>query len=209
MRASSLFALGGALLVLAVGCKEGELKGPAAEVPETTDVKLDLPQVPEFKMPQANADGTHSPTEMRLKGFKYIDTEVKVKGFVVWIYDCATAIRTPEMDDKAVEKLLKEEPERCQRPNFFVADSANMEKNKGIWVVDVPRPPREDEKKALPKEELAAWPEVPTYAIGDEIIIEGKWATASPLGFRNSDGLMVYKGLTTVNAANPEPEKKK
>ena len=70
----------------------------------------------------------------------------------------------------------------------------------------MPRPPREDEKKALPKEELAAWPEVPTYAIGDEVVLEGKWATASPLGFRNSDGLLVYKSLQ--NLTNPKDAKK-
>ena len=74
-------------------------------------------------------------------------------------------------------------------------------------MVDVPREPREDEKKVLPKEELAAWPEVPKYAIGDEIVLEGKWATASPLGFRNSDGLLVYKALN--NLTSPDDGKKK
>lgn len=200
MRHGGWFALCSALVFL-VGCPQEDLKGPQAEVPEGTDIKLDLPQVPEFKMPQPNPDGTHSPTEMRLKGFKYIDSEIKAKGYVVWIYDCASAIRTPGMDDKAVAKLLKDEPERCQRPNFFLSDTPQLPKEKGIWVVDVPRPPRDDEKKALPREELAKWPEVPKYAIGDEVVIEGKWATASPQGFRNSDGLLVYKALTTVTPA--------
>jgi len=203
MRLRGGVALCSLISLLSLGCTQDELKGPAAEVPEGTDIKLDLPQVPEFKMPQANPDGTHSPTEMRLRGFKYIDSEIKVKGYVVWIYDCATAIRTPDMDDKKVAELLKNEPERCERPNFFIADSPQAAKDKGIWVVDVPRPPREDEKKALPREELANWPAVPTYAIGDEIVVEGKWATSSPLGFRNSDGLLVYKALTTVTAATP------
>jgi len=201
------YVLGCLFAATLFACSSGELKGPQAEVPEGTNIKLDLPQVPDFKMPQPNADGTHSPTEMRLKGFKYLDSEIKAKGFIVWIYDCGTAIRTPDMTDKQVAELLANEPERCQRPNFFIADTAQMPRDKGIWVVDVPRPPREDEKKALPKEELAAWPEVPKYALGDQVVMEGKWAMESPLGFRNSDGLLIYKALTNLTV--PPVEEKK
>ena len=76
------------------GCKKDQLEGAKAEV-QKTSIKLDLPAVPDFVMPQPNADGTHSVAEMRLRGNKFLDTEVKVKGYVVWIYDCATANRTP------------------------------------------------------------------------------------------------------------------
>ena len=104
----------GLALALFSGCTKDKLEGAKAEVEETS-IKLDLPPVPEFAMPAANPDGTHSVAEMRLKGNKFLDTEVTVKGHVVWIYDCATALRTPEMTDKELARILEDEPERCSR----------------------------------------------------------------------------------------------
>src|SRR5688572_30157839 len=69
------------------GWAGAELQGAKAEVSKT-DVKLDMPAVPAFDMPQPNPDGSHSVREMRLKGRKLIDTEVQIKGYITWIYDC-------------------------------------------------------------------------------------------------------------------------
>src|SRR5687768_5782654 len=138
-------------LLAASGCRKADLQGAKAEVQETS-IKLDLPAVPEFAMPQPNPDGSHSIAEMRLKGNKFLDTEVKVKGYVVWIYDCATALRTPEIDEKALAKMLEEEPEKCTRPHFTLGDKPDTPPDRGIWVVDIPRPLRKDDKN-LAKEE--------------------------------------------------------
>lgn len=191
------------LLTVAGGCQRDQLQGAKAEV-QKTSIKLDLPPVPDFVMPQPNADGTHSVAEMRLKGKKFLDTEVKVKGYVVWIYDCATAIRTPEMTDKELAKILEDQPERCSRPHFTIADKPDTSPDRGIWVVDVPRPLRKDDKN-LPKEIYAQmkadWKALPPFKVGDQLVVDGTWALVSPKGFRHSDGLLVYKSMQAVGGA--------
>jgi hypothetical protein len=198
------------LASLMPACKKDELQGAKAEVEETS-IKLDLPPVPDFAAPAPNSDGTHSVQEMRLKGNKFVDAAVRVKGHVIWIYDCATAIRTPDMADAALKKLMADEPERCSRPNFYLGDTPDTAPDKGIWVVEVPRLPRPDEKKADPegsKALEAAFKAVPPYKVGDQVMVSGTWALTSPKGFRNSDGLLVFGTMENVStgvAGTPPP----
>jgi hypothetical protein len=189
-------------LVTAAGCQKDQLQGAKAEV-QNTSIKLDLPAVPDFAMPQPNPDGTHSVAEMRLRGNKFLDTEVKVKGYVVWIYDCATAIRTPEMSDKDLTKILEDQPEKCIPPHFYLGDKPDTTPDRGIWVVDVPRPLRKDDKNLpdeMQAEMEARWKTFPPFKLGDEVVVTGKWAQESERRFRNSDGLVVYK-----NDCSPPP----
>ncbi len=198
------------LAALLPGCKKDELQGAKAEVEETS-VKLDLPPVPDFASPAANPDGTHSVQEMRLKGNKFLDTAVRVKGHIIWIYDCGTSIRTPEMTEAALKKLMADEPERCSRPNYYLGDTPETPADKGIWVVEVPRLPRPDEKKGDPegsKLAEAAFKAMPEFKLGDQIIVSGNWALTSPKGFRNSDGLLVFGSMENVStgvAGTPVP----
>jgi hypothetical protein len=193
----SICVIGGA-----AGCRKADLQGAKAEVQETS-IKLDLPAVPDFAMPQPNPDGTNPVAVMRLKGNKFLDTEVRVKGYVVWIYDCATAIRTPQMTDKEVATILENEPERCSRPHFTLGDKPDTPPDRGIWVVDVPRAPRKDDKLLGPEiyaQMEAEWKALPPFKLGDEVTVTGTWALLSPKGFRHSDGLLVYKGMTNNTA---------
>jgi hypothetical protein len=198
-----------AVAVAAPGCRKDELQGAKAEVSDTS-IKLDLPPVPQFSPPGSNPDGTHPVAEMRLKGNKFLDTDVRVKGYVIWIYDCATAIRTPDMSEADLKKLMADEPERCSRPNLTIGDTADTPADKGIWVVELPRPVRPDEKKALPKEAVAemdaAYKALPPFKIGDQVIVSGKWGLTSPKGFRNSDGLLTYSALENLSTP-AEPAK--
>jgi hypothetical protein len=199
------------LALLLVGCGGSKGSGKSAstgdEVVETK-VSLDLPDPPAFEEPAVNADGTHSVIEMRRRGGKYAEQVVKIKGYVVFKYnpfagDCAAVLG---------EKVAKDNPERCERPHFYLGDQPNTSQDRAVWVVEVPRAPREDEKKVLPKEELndpTLWPPEPVYMQGDLVEVEGTWATKSPSGFVNSDGLMVFKGMTVITPINPEPEPKK
>ena len=205
--AVSLPSLGLILFGAGAGCKKDQLEGAKAEVQETS-IKLDLPAVPDFAMPQPNPDGTHPVSEMRLKGNKFLDTEVKVKGYVVWIYDCATAIRTPEMTDKQLATLLENEPERCSRPHFTIADKPDTPPDRGVWVVDVPRPLRKDDKllgKEIVAQMEAEWKALPPFKIGDEVVVTGKWTLVSMKGFRHSDGLVEYKAMQNNSAPAPAP----
>lgn len=194
------------LLLGSQGCSKDQLQGAKAEVQETS-IQLDLPAVPDFAMPQSNPDGSHPVSVMRLKGNKFLDTEVRVKGYVVWIYDCATAIRTPAMTDKELAEILENEPERCSRPHFTIADSPDTAPDRGIWVVDVPRPVRKDDKLLgddIYAEMEAAFKALPPFKVGDEVVVTGTWALVSPKGFRHSDGLLVYQSMENLSAPAPD-----
>jgi hypothetical protein len=203
-------------LTLALGCNtsdSGGTKGPRPEV-EETQIKLDLPAPPEFVEPKPYADGSHSVTEMRLKGPKFIDQQVRVTGFVVFKYDLETCARDVgdkllRQDPKPCEgkkdvidcaqklgaKAVADSPDQCDRPYFYLADTPNASFEKSIWVVEVPRPLREDEKRD--PQLVEAWkkgPPVPVLTIGQKLTVSGGWAIKSPQGFGNSDGLLVYAG---------------
>ena len=208
LRAFALASTGLLLLSGVIACEDAELQGAQAEVKETS-VKLDLPAVPDFQIPQPNSDGTHSIAEMRLRGNRYLGTEVKVKGYVIWVYDCATAIRTAEMTEEEVKTILTESPERCYRPNVYLGDEATTPADRGIWLVEVPRAPREDEVKTLDDETLQVmqtqWDALPAFGEKDQIVAAGMWEISSPRGFKNSDGLLVYSSLE--NLSNPDAPK--
>ena len=188
------------------------------------DVKADLPPVPAFDMPATNSDGSHSVKELRVKGKKLFDTEVTVKGVVTFVYDCATAIRGPNEDETAVQKRIDEDPTLCERPKFYIGDTAQTPIEKSLWVVDIPRPWNKLELKNLKKQQREQDPNAgmrcepnekdpkkqicPPYKIGDEVTVVGKFALSSPHTERNTDGLIVYKSMknATANWESPPPD---
>ncbi|MBA3499194.1 MAG: hypothetical protein H0T65_02415, partial [Deltaproteobacteria bacterium] len=165
-------------LLVVAACEDKGLKVPDPEV-RKSDVKLNLPALPAFDLPAANADGSRSIKEMRVKGRKLLDTEITVKGIVTWAYDCPTAVREPGMDDKTVQKIIDEDPTKCERAKFYLGDAADTPAEKSMWVVDVPRPFNKLEIERLPKEELKNPPPdrcdpkkdkgatCPVYKVGD------------------------------------------
>jgi hypothetical protein len=200
MSPTSVFTACGALVMAALAaCGGGQNTQTAAgnEVVET-QTRIELPAPPEFQAPQPNPDGTHSALEMRRNSAKFMDQVVKIKGYVVFKYDCIQVLGP---------KVYKESPDKCERPHFYIADDKDASIERAVWVVEVPRAPREDEKKVLPKEELnnpELWPPEPKYALGDQVEVEGTWSTKSPKGFVNSDGLLIYKGMTVKVPATVE-----
>jgi hypothetical protein len=197
-------------LVLIGGCEEDQLKGPAAEV-RKPDSKISLPAVPSFDLPPTPADGSHSVKELRVKGKKLLESEITVKGYITWAYDCPTAIRQPGMEDKDVQAIIDDDPTKCERPKFYVGDTPDTPAEKSMWVVDVPRPYNKLELKRLPREELRnpapdrcdpkAEPKkstCPPYKVGDQVEITGMWKLSSPHSERNSMGLLVYKRMKNV-----------
>jgi hypothetical protein len=209
MRTSWLIA---PLMGLAIlGCDKSEFKGAEAEV-KTTDIKLDMPSIPNFSMPAADGD-TYSPKYLRLLGGKLLDTEVKLKGYVTWIYDCVAHVQQPGEKPKATKKRIKKDPSICQRPHITVGDTADTPPERSVWVVEVPRPLRKDEKKGLKKADLEKLPKVPKFKLGDQVVIKGKWALRSNKGFSNSDGLLVWPSErvegTFENLTDPQEDKKK
>ena len=93
------------------------------------------------------------------------------------------------------EKIVAEEPSNCWTPHFLLADHPDEPTARSIQVVEVPRKLRPDEEKFLSDEEKAELPPVPTIEVGDYVRVSGWWATKSPRGFANVDGLLVYGSL--------------
>jgi len=207
----------GVVVVVTGACEKDKLSGPEAEVTKST-VKMSLPAVPSFDLPPANPDGSHSVKELRVKGKKLLDTDVVVKGYVTWAYDCATALREPGMDEKAVQKIIDDDPTKCERPKFYVGDAPDTPAEKSLWVVDVPRPYNVLEMKRLkpkernqpdrcePNEKDPKKQVCPPYKVGDQVEVTGKFALASPHSERNSEGLVVYKKMKNVTTPYESPE---
>lgn len=204
-------------VVLVTGaCDSNKLSGPEAEVTKS-NVKMSLPAIPAFDLPPANPDGSHSVKELRVKGKKLLETDVVVKGYVTWAYDCSVALREPGMDEAAVQKIIDEDPTRCERPKFYVGDAPDTPAEKSLWVVDVPRPYNKLEMQRLkakernmpdrcePNEKDPKKQICPPYKVGDQVEVTGKFALASPHSERNSAGLVVYKKMKNVSQNYESP----
>src|SRR5262245_18733984 len=192
----------------AVGCKDDQLKGAQAEV-QKTQIKVTMPTVPAFEVPPVNADGSHSVKEMRVLGKKYLKQEIMVKGIIVWACDCETAVKQQGEDDEAVKKRIEADPTICRRPTFYLGDTADTPVEKAKAVVEVPRAVTKLEKERLSKGELEAWPPVPVYKVGDEVVVTGTWAINSPHGETDTDGLLIYKQMKYVTTGldyGPAPD---
>ena len=180
-----------------------KLNGPEPEVIASA-TKLALPAVPSFDLPPSEP-GFRNPRELLVTGQKLRGTEIQVKGYITWIYDCAKAIGKPRQTPAQIRKLIDEDPTLCERPKFYLGSTKDTSPEHALWVVDVPRPPNKLEKERLPRDELAAWPAVPKLAVGDYVVVTGKFDVSSPHAERNSDGLLVYGSLEHAAPSAPPP----
>ena len=147
--------------------------------------------------PPPPVDGVASPRYVRVNSTKLLDQRITVKGTVVWIYDCEAdvAAREPNKSRDEIAKLVARRPDLCKRPHFYLGDHKGTPVARAIQVVEVPRPIRPDERISLSEKEIAAWPAVPSIAVGQRVTVEGTWALNSPKGYANPDGLLVYSRL--------------
>lgn len=165
--------------------RQVEPEKPAASKP---------PAEPEPPPPEG---GVYSPLYLRVHGTEVLGQRISVKGTVVWIYDCAADLATqqPDKSRDEIDKLVARHPDLCKRPHFYLGDRKGAPRERAIQVVEVPRPLRADERISMPKDKVAAWPEVPSLAVGQQITVEGTWALNSPKGWANPDGLLVWARL--------------
>ena len=166
---------------------------PPVPIPQPR-ANLDFPAVPDFEFPEAK-NGIHSVREMRVRSSKFLGQDVQVEGYVTWIYDCVVENMRPGQTRRQVEKRIKGDPTLCMIPHFYLGDAADTKPERSVWVVEVPRPLRRDEKRRMTREEIAAHPPVPRIALGDRVVVKGRWGKRSPRGFHNSAGLLVYEAL--------------
>ncbi len=175
-----------------------DLTGPTLEVaPAKGEAGVTLPALPSFELP-AVEPGLTTPRELSLRGRRKLGSEVKVQGYVTWIYDCASALaaQSPRASRAALQKKLDADPSICERPRFTLGDAKSAPRDASITVVEVPRPPTKRERQQLDKAALAAWPAVPKLAVGDRVVVSGQWTTRAPRGDASPDGLLVYAALT-------------
>lgn len=170
---------------------------PPPPPPVETHVQATPPRPPADPGPPPPENGVYVPAYLRVNGSTVLDQRIKVKGTVVWIYDCAAdvAAQQPDKSRDDIDKLIKKKPELCKRPHFYLGDKKTTPRERAIQVVEVPRPLRPDERISLPKDKVDAWPEVPSLAVGQQVTVEGTWALNSPKGYANPDGLLVYGRL--------------
>jgi len=205
-----------AILFAAPACDKADFHGAEAEV-KKIEANLDLPPVPEFDMPHPSGSA-HTPRELRLMGAKLLNSEIEVKGFVTYKYNCLTdggpagPVGGLDADEKAREKLIKEEPQKwCYKPWIVLNDVADGNPAVGLWVtfdeytsLFNKRMSKRDNK--LTKEEKDALAVVEAYDKGQEIDVTGKFALSSPDGFGNSNGLLILKNdLPQPEAPSPLP----
>jgi len=172
-----------------------DLPAPHPEIAHDAP-KVVLPPVPAFELP-VTEPGVHRPRELRLRGAGLLGSEIAVKGYVTWIYDCAAelALTNPGLERAALLDAIDRDPRQCDRPRFYLGETGGAPIETSISVVDVPRRPAKPEREALTRAELAAWPTVPNIAVGAHVLVTGTWATRSPRGAYNSKGFLVYKAL--------------
>ena len=216
---ASLLA-GGSLLV---GCDSHKLSGEESEI-KPHNTKLNLPEVPPFDLPKPYDSDTHSVKEMRVQGKNFLgkeDQTIKIHGFVTYIYDCISSIKQPGQTDADVKKIIDADPTKCRRPAFYIGDDKSTPPDHSVWVVEVPRAPRDDEKKGMTKDQKGYQERydkgvivslegyvVPPVALGDEVVVTGTWKQVSAHGESDSNGLLVYKELVnkTQNWTMPTPK---
>jgi hypothetical protein len=209
MRRSAVW-LAAALSV--VGCTKDDFTGAQAEVqPKTIDP--DLPQVPEFKLPERYPDGSFTVKELRVKGRDFLDDDIKITGYVVQIYSCADQLRAEGKDEKTIADLIENKMDQAcaKKPQFRIADSADAGEDKSIRVVDVPRPWTKREKDIWKKREdfpgTDTDPQLkpaPKLALGDQVVVEGKWVQTGGAGDQNFNGLLSYGTMTNVTQSWPD-----
>jgi len=180
------------IAVAAASAQAAPSPGPASEVYSAD--KVDLPAVPDFALASTTGD-VHDVKELRVAGQPLLDTDIKVQGYVIWIYDCIGAIRTPGESKAATQERIDADPTLCERAKLYLGETKTTPPEKGLWIVDFPRPPGKLEKERLPKEKLDAWPVVPKVKVGDYVTISGHFAVQSPHKERNSDGLLVFASI--------------
>lgn len=179
-----------------------DLPGPPLEVIKNP-TKVEVPALPAFDLP-VTEPGFRSPRELRVRGKAALGAEVKLRGYITWVYDCSAQLASvnPEATRAQILMSIDSDPSLCERPKFYLGDSKGTSQEASIWVVDVPRAPTKSERQRLSKEELKALPVAPKIASGDYVTVTGTWALHSPHNEHNLDGLLIFKSLAP---ATPGP----
>lgn len=168
-------------------------------------IKVNLPPSPNFNVetaPPQYPDGSLSVYGLRKQMSKYMDKDVRVKAYLLEIYECPAEIR--KCNDDAAAKAKKDKKKAgknaetaaapakpgadpggcrpCDQPHFFIADTPQAKKERALLVADYPI---KDWKTGKPKPLVAK--------AGDQYFVTGTFAINSMTGFAASNGLLIHK----------------
>jgi len=169
---------------------------PAPQPERARHEAIDLPAIPDFRLADTEP-GFRAPRELEVRGKRVLGTELKVRGYVTWIYDCTAALASanPQVPPAQLRSAIESDPALCEYPKLYLGDTKDTPRSTSLWVVDMPRAPTRQERVMLSKDQLKAWPEVPHVAVGDYVVVTGTWALRSLHAEHNSGGLLVYKAI--------------
>jgi tetratricopeptide (TPR) repeat protein len=162
-----------------------DLPGPQPEVAKHP-AKLELPPVPAFDLP-AGEPGVHTPRELRVHAPPDA-VEVKVKGYVTWIYDCAAELAgtNPGAARVQIAEAISNDPTLCERPMFTLGDDRDTRRDASLWILDAP--------PARPNERAGS---ATRLARGDYVIVTGARSDA--------EASLVYRAFERAVPATARP----
>jgi tetratricopeptide (TPR) repeat protein len=161
-----------------------DLPGPQLEVAQHAP-RIGTPAIPPFTLP-VTEPGFRSPRELRVRGRPLLGTEVKVRGFVTWAYDCteALALANPRASRAQIETAIRNDPALCERPIFSLGDAPDTSRDASITVLSPDSVARIS----------------PALAAGDSVVVTGRWSVPAAPSGAPSDGVLVW---STVERAAP------
>lgn len=176
-------AAAGALCLAAVGCdssqsEEQRIGSKDPVVTQLPQVQVKLPPPPSFKKehaPEKYPDGAYSVYGVRKGEKETLDKEVKVRGFIIEIYECPPCPKGSNCP-------------ACDKPHFWLGDRANTPKDKAMMVTDYPKEDPQTKKKL-------------TFELKGQYYVSGLFAKRSGTGFASSEGLMRFTAAVPVAAA--------
>jgi hypothetical protein len=166
-------------------------------------IKVNLPPSPSFDI--ATAPLQYPSGEMSVYGLrkgmsKFLDKDVRVKAYVLEVYECPAEQR--KCNDEAAAKAKRDRRRAgknpppppvvdeknvcrpCDQPHFYIADTPTTKKERALLVADYPV---KDWKTGKPKPLEAK--------AGEQYVVTGTFAINSMTGFAASNGLLVHKKM--------------
>jgi hypothetical protein len=163
-------------------------------------IKVNLPAPPNFDIataPLQYPSGELSVYGLRKGMTKYLDKDVRVKAYLLEIYECPAEIR--KCNEEAAAKAKREKRSGkaaaaappaadkpacrpCDQPYFLLADTKDAKLERTLLVADYPV---KDWKTNKPKPLTAAK--------GEQYVVTGTFAINSITGFAASNGLIIHK----------------
>jgi hypothetical protein len=169
-------------------------------------VKVNLPPSPNFNVsnaPEKFPTGELSVFGVRKQKDKYMDKDVRVKGYLTEVYECPAELR--KCNDALFEKKKAEKKKAmkkggdalvapvnvdrggcrpCDQPHFFIADNPGTKRERALLVADYPV-----------KDWDTGDPRPLVVKPGEVVTVTGTFSINSMTGFAASNGLIIHKKL--------------